>query len=106
MRVKLHVGILIVLAAMLLLAACGGPSLKGSTWTGDGLVAGNVTLTFMTDSECQLGIRSVGTTGTYTVADDQVSVSLQGQSYTFTIKDDDTMTGYVYGMALTLVRQK
>ncbi len=104
MRVKLGLGILIVLMAALP-AACGGPSMEGTTWKGDGLVTGNVTFTFMTESECQVGIRSVGATGTYTVDGDQVSVDVLEQKLDFTV-DGDTMTGSISGASLTLIRQE
>ena len=93
-----------VLAASLLLTGCGH-SLKGTTWSGTGLVTGNVSLTFVTDTECQLGIRSVGTTGTYSVKDDLVTVNVLKNSYEFTM-NGDTMTGHAYGMSLTLTKQK
>lgn len=105
MRFKLGWGILTILAAALLLAACGGPSLEGTTWQGDGLVTGNVTLTFMTDSDCQIGVRSVGATGTYSVDGDQVSVDVLKQNLEFTV-DGDTMTGRIYGAALKLTKQE
>ncbi|GEM_PF-4838813 len=105
MRAMLRLGILFIVAAAVLVVGCGGPSLKGSTWQGDGLLTGNVTLTFVTDTECQLGIRSVGATGTYSVAGDQVSVHVLKQNYAFTL-DGDTMTGRMYAMTLTLTKQK
>lgn len=104
MRLKLGLMILTILVAAVLLSACGH-SLKGSTWRGDGLVTGNVTLTFVNDTECQLGVGAVGATGTYSVSNDQVSVAVLKKVYTFTI-DGDTMTGRLYGMTLKLDKQK
>lgn len=105
MRIKLGLGILTILTAALLLVACGGPSLEGTTWQGDGLVTGNVTITFMTDTECQVGIRSVGATGTYSVDGDQVSIDVLKQTFVLTV-DGDTMSGRIYGASLTLTKQE
>lgn len=105
MRLKFGSLILAILACALLLTACGGHSLKGSTWKGGGLLTGNVSLTFVNDTKCQLGVGSVGATGTYSVDKDNVSVSVLRKVYTFAI-DGDTMTGHLYGMTLTLDRQK
>jgi hypothetical protein len=105
MRLKLGSVTLAILVGALLLTACGGHSLKGSTWKGNGLLTGNVTLTFVNDTECQMGVGSVGATGTYSVDNDNVSVSVLKKVYTFAI-DGDTMTGHLYGMTLTLDRQK
>lgn len=104
MRLRLGVLIVIVVVATLSLAACGGHSLQGTTWRGNGLVTGNVKLTFVNDTDCQFGIGAVGATGTYSVAGDQVTVRVLQRTYVFTIADD-SMTGHSYGMALTLSKE-
>jgi hypothetical protein len=96
--------IIVLIVATLTLVACGH-SLKGTTWRGDGLLTGNVALTFTTDTECQLGIGKVGATGTYSVADDQVTVNVMNKTYVFT-ESNDSMTGHIYGMSLTLNKQE
>ena len=106
MRLKRGPGILIIviIVATLTLVACGH-SLKGTTWRGNGLLTGNVTLTFTTESDCQIGIGAVGATGTYSVAGDQVTVNVMKKTYVFT-ESGDSMTGRIYGMSLTLNKQK
>jgi hypothetical protein len=109
MRTKVRVWAVVALAAAVLgvtlsLAACGGHSLKGTTWKGD-LIGKEVTLTFVTGDQCQMGVGSTGVLGTYLVSKDVVSVRVLKGTFDFTI-DGDTMTGRAYGVGLTLTKQK
>jgi hypothetical protein len=87
------VRVTVMAAVATVLMACGDAALGGPTWKGDTPVGDGMTLKFTSDTECTMGV--LGPNGahvTYTVSDDQVTVSTTDDSYVFT-RDGDKMTG-------------
>lgn len=94
----------VVLFVLLLTAGCGS-SLKGTTWKGDNLLGKVVSLTFPTDTQCELSTGFTGSPkGTYAVSGDQISVTFGSIGCVFT-RNGDVMTGKLFGVPLSLTKQ-
>ena len=84
---------LAVLALIVITTVACGSGLSGTTWKGGAPIGPSITLKFTSSSDCTIGvIGPLGTSGTYSVSGDQVSVTTLSRTIVFT-RSGDTMTG-------------
>ena len=90
-----HVALLLILAALLTLAACGSKDALAGTWSADLGDDGVITWTFNGKGKCTMENAYMKQNGTYTIDGDQLTVTLEAWSepstYTFSV-DGSSLT--------------
>jgi hypothetical protein len=97
------VALVLCLAFLVCVSACGGLSLSGTTWKGGNLIRSDVTISFTSDIDCT--VSATGTSsGTYATSGDQVEVRVGGEAFVFQV-DGDVMQGTLWGAPVSLAKQ-
>ena len=105
MRTRAWTIVAVILLGLMVGAACGEQSLKGTTWKGGNIMDSNITLTFNSGGQCDLHTSFMGSpSGTYKVSGNQVSVRFNNSTYVFDM-NGDSMTGTLFGAGVSLARQ-
>lgn len=108
---KKYVGLLLIVAALLTLAACGSKDALAGTWAAELGEDGLITWTFNGKDKCTMENAFMKQSGTYSIDGDQLTVELEAWSepstYTFSV-DDSSLTmaeNRGYGITGTFEKQ-
>jgi hypothetical protein len=102
-RFKFAVSLGFTLLLFVVLVACGGADLAGTTWKGGNLIRSDVAISFTSDTDCTVSVSGTSS-GTYSVSGDQVSVMVGGDTFVFQVSGD-VMEGTLWGAPVSLARQ-
>ncbi len=108
---KKLIALFLIAAVLLTLAACGSKDALAGTWSADLGMDGVITWTFNGKGKCTMENAYMTQDGTYTIEDDQLTVTLESWSepstYTFSV-DGSSLTmneNSGYGISGTFTKQ-